>query len=92
MLEKKLSLNALKAKKNIEKISAITAYDALMAHIFDGEVDVILVGDSLNMSFGGQNDTLSLSMDEMLYHTKAVCRGVTRSFLIADMPFLSLLI
>ena len=87
MLEKKMSLGALKAKKGKEKIVAITAYDALMAHIFDGEVDVILVGDSLNMSFGGQNDTLSLSMDEMLYHTKAVCRGVTRSFLITDMPF-----
>ena len=87
MLEKKMNLNELKAKKGVEKITAITAYDALMAHIFDGEVDVILVGDSLNMSFGGQNDTLTLKTKEMIYHTKAVCRGVKHSFVIADMPF-----
>lgn len=87
MLDEKLSLTALKAKKGVEKITAITAYDALMASIFDGEVDVILVGDSLNMSFGGQSDTLSLSMQEMIYHTKAVCRGIKHSFAIADMPF-----
>lgn len=87
MNETKCHLGDLKAKKGKEKITAITAYDALMAGIFDGEVDVILVGDSLNMSFGGHNDTLSLSMQEMIYHTKAVCRAVTRSFIIADMPF-----
>lgn len=87
MLEKKLTLNALKNKKGKEKIAAITAYDALMANIFDGEVDVILVGDSLKMSFGGQNSTLGASVDEMIYHTRAVCSATQKSFLIADMPF-----
>lgn len=87
MTNQKINIESLKAKKGVEKITAITAYDALMAHIFDGEVDVILVGDSLNMSFGGQSDTLSLSVQEMIYHTKAVCRGAKKSFIMADMPF-----
>lgn len=87
MLEKKMTIAGLRAKKGIEKITAITAYDALMASIFDGEVDVILVGDSLKMSFGGEEETLGASMEEMLYHTKAVCKGVKKSFVLADMPF-----
>lgn len=87
MLEKKMTITALKAKKGVEKITAITAYDALMAGIFDSEVDVILVGDSLKMSFGGESETIGASMQEMLYHTKAVCRGVKHSFIMADMPF-----
>lgn len=87
MLEKKLTLSALKGKKGKEKIAAITAYDALMASIFDGEVDVILVGDSLKMSFGGENSTLSASISEMIYHARAVSSATQKSFLIADMPF-----
>lgn len=87
MLEKKLTLSGLKGKKGKEKIAAITAYDALMASIFDGEVDVILVGDSLKMSFGGENSTLSASISEMIYHSRAVCAATQKSFLIADMPF-----
>lgn len=84
---KKLTLNALQKKKGVEKITAITAYDALFAGIFDEEVDVILIGDSLNMSFGGKRDTTSLSLESMIYHAKAVCRKVQHAFLIADMPF-----
>ncbi len=87
MLEKKMTITELRAKKGVEKITAITAYDALMANIFDSEVDVILVGDSLKMSFGGESETTGASMQEMLYHTKAVCRGVKHSFVLADMPF-----
>lgn len=87
MLDKKVTINTLRAKKGNEKIVAITAYDALMAKIFDGEVDVILVGDSLKMSFGGESETLRASLDEMIYHTKAVCRGVKKSFVLGDMPF-----
>ncbi|OBV29834.1 3-methyl-2-oxobutanoate hydroxymethyltransferase [Helicobacter sp. CLO-3] len=83
----KITLKHLQSKKNKEKITAITAYDALFAGIFDGEVDVILVGDSLNMSFGGQKDTTSLSLDKIIYHTKAVCAKAQYSFIIADMPF-----
>ncbi|MCQ2636389.1 3-methyl-2-oxobutanoate hydroxymethyltransferase [Helicobacter pylori] len=84
---KKITLNHLQAKKNHEKIIAITAYDALFAQIFDPLVDVILVGDSLNMSFFNQNDTLSASVEMMLYHTKAVCAGAKTPFIITDMPF-----
>lgn len=87
MLDKKVTLNTLHAKKGKEKIVAITAYDALMAKIFDGEVDVILVGDSLKMSFGGENETLRANLDEMIYHTKAVCAGTKYSFVLGDMPF-----
>ncbi|PAF43192.1 3-methyl-2-oxobutanoate hydroxymethyltransferase [Helicobacter sp. 11S02596-1] len=83
----KTTIHALQSKKGVEKITAITAYDALFASLFDAQVDVILVGDSLNMSFGGKEDTLSATMDVMIYHTKAVCAGAKESFIIADMPF-----
>ncbi|RDU71271.1 3-methyl-2-oxobutanoate hydroxymethyltransferase [Helicobacter aurati] len=84
---KKITINDIKAKKGKEKIVAITAYDALMSAIFDEEVDIILVGDSLKMSFGGESETLGATMEEMLYHAKAVCKGASRAFIIADMPF-----
>lgn len=69
------------------KISAITAYDALFASIFDPIIDFILVGDSLNMSFNGKPDTLSANMGLMLYHTQAVCWRAKRAFVVADMPY-----
>ena len=65
----------------------ITAYDALFAKIFDDIVDVILVGDSLNMSFFGESDTLTATLDQMIYHTKAVCNGAKKAYIVADMPF-----
>ena len=65
----------------------ITAYDALFASIFDKRVDMILVGDSLNMSFNKAPDTLSATMDIMIYHTQAVCAGAKETFIICDMPF-----
>ena len=67
----------------------ITAYDALFAKIFDENVDIILVGDSLNMSFNGQKDTLSATMDMMIYHTKAVSRETKNALVVCDMPFAS---
>lgn len=83
----KITIDTLQKKKGIEKITAITAYDALFGRIFDSEVDFILVGDSLSQSFGGHQDTLCVSIDEMIYHTKAVCRGVKHSLVIGDMSF-----
>jgi len=65
----------------------ITAYDTLFAKLFDSEVDFILVGDSLNMSFSGNKDTLSIGIKEMIYHTQAVCNGAKNTFIICDMPF-----
>lgn len=84
---KKITIDKILSKKNIEPITMITAYDALFAKIFDEFVDMILVGDSLNMSFNARPDTLSVTMDEMLYHTKAVLNGAKSAFVVADMPF-----
>jgi 3-methyl-2-oxobutanoate hydroxymethyltransferase len=76
----------LKSKGNTP-LTVITAYDALFASLFDQKVDIILVGDSLNMSFNAKPDTLSASMEVMLYHTKAVCAGAKETFIVCDMPF-----
>ena len=73
--------------KGEEKIVMITAYDALFASLFDSYVDMILVGDSLNMSFSGKPDTISATIDQMIYHTQAVCSRVEKSFVLFDMPF-----
>lgn len=84
---KQININKIKAFKLKEKISMITAYDALMAKLFDDIVDMILVGDSLSMSFGADDDTLGITVDEMIYHTKAVCKGVKKALVVCDMPF-----
>ncbi len=83
----KTTLKQLQKMKGKEKIVMITAYDALFASIFDPYVDMILVGDSLNMSFSGQEDTISATMDQMVYHAKAVCSKTEKSFVLFDMPF-----
>ena len=85
--KKKLTINDIKNKKGVEPIVMITAYDALFAKIFDDYADIILVGDSLNMSFNMKESTLSADMSTMLYHTKAVCAGAKKTFILADMPF-----
>lgn len=82
-----MSILRICEKKSREKIVAITAYDALFASLFDEFVDIILVGDSLNMSFNAQKDTLNLGINEAIYHTKAVRNGVKKAVLMADMPF-----
>ncbi len=83
----KKSITKLQSFKNQKPITMITAYDALFASLFDTNVDIILVGDSLNMSFLGKNDTLSATLDQMIYHTQAVCNGAPNTFVICDMPF-----
>jgi 3-methyl-2-oxobutanoate hydroxymethyltransferase len=77
----------LKALYKKEKLTMITAYDALFAKIFDDIVDIILVGDSLNMSFLGEEDTLSATIEQMIYHTRAVCNGAKNAYIVCDMPF-----
>jgi 3-methyl-2-oxobutanoate hydroxymethyltransferase len=77
-------------KKRGEKIAVVTAYDALVAAMVHAAgADAILVGDSAAMVFAGYDTTLPITMDEMLYHTRAVTRGAKGAFVIADMPFLS---
>jgi 3-methyl-2-oxobutanoate hydroxymethyltransferase len=83
----KQTIGTIKKAKNNRKLTMITAYDALFAKMFDEQVDFILVGDSLNMSFAGRNDTLSATLDQMIYHTSAVCAGAQNTFVICDMPF-----
>ena len=84
---KKLTISTIKKRKNEMPIVMITAYDALFARLFSETADILLVGDSLNMSFAGKNDTLSTTLDQMIYHTNAVCQGAPNTFVITDMPF-----
>ncbi|HIC43852.1 MAG TPA: 3-methyl-2-oxobutanoate hydroxymethyltransferase [Sulfurimonas sp.] len=86
-MKKKLSIHAIKKAKNERLLTMITAYDAIFATLFEDSADIILVGDSLNMSFGGKPDTLSATLDQMIYHTNAVCNGAKNTFVICDMPF-----
>ncbi len=88
-MKEKITINdILKKKKDGEKITAITAYDYTGARLVDeAGFDIVLVGDSVGMVIGGENNTLKVSMETMLYHTEIVKKGVKRSFLIADMPF-----
>jgi len=80
----------IQMKKQKEKIAVLTAYDFFTARILDEiGMDSILVGDSANMVFYGAKTTLSMTMEQMLYHTKAVSSAVKRVLVIGDMPFLS---
>ena len=77
-------------KKKGEKISMLTAYDYSTAKLMDeAGVNTLLVGDSLGMTMLGYEDTLSVTMEDMIHHTAAVSRGAKNSFVVADMPFMS---
>jgi 3-methyl-2-oxobutanoate hydroxymethyltransferase len=77
-------------KERGEKIAVLTAYDATMARLLDrAGIDVILVGDSVGMVVLGYETTLPVTLDMMVYHTQAVCRGTKRPLIIADMPFMT---
>ncbi|MDJ0690703.1 MAG: 3-methyl-2-oxobutanoate hydroxymethyltransferase [Xenococcaceae cyanobacterium MO_188.B32] len=79
-----------KWKKEKRSIVALTAWDYSIAHVLDeAGVDVILVGDSLAMVALGHSTTLPVTLEEMIHHTTAVCRGVKRALVVCDMPFLS---
>lgn len=71
------------------KLTVLTCYDALFARLLDGAVDMLLVGDSLNQVLAGHSTTLSATLDQMIYHAQAVCRGATRTLVFVDLPFLS---
>jgi 3-methyl-2-oxobutanoate hydroxymethyltransferase len=80
----------MKMKEQQEKIAALTAYDYLIAlFLDDAGIDIVLVGDSGAMVFSGHETTIPITVDEMIYHTKAASRGVKRALLVGDMPFLS---
>lgn len=89
-LRKVTAKKLIEKKQNGEKIVSITSYDYSFAKIVDSTgVDFILVGDSLAMVMLGYENTLSVTMDEMIHHTKAVSRGVSNALVVGDMPFLS---
>lgn len=76
--------------KGVKRISCLTSYDFQMAKILDkAGIDIVLVGDSLGMVVLGYENTLPVTIDEILHHLKAVRRGIKNALLIADMPFLS---
>ncbi|NMF05487.1 3-methyl-2-oxobutanoate hydroxymethyltransferase [Clostridium beijerinckii] len=78
------------AKEEKRKLSMLTAYDYSMAKIIDESgVNGILIGDSLGMVIKGEEDTLAVTMDEIIYHTKAIKRGAKNALIVSDMPFLS---
>jgi len=85
-----LTIPLLVAAKGGEKIAMLTAYDAPSAALLDAAgVDVLLVGDSVEMAVYGEPNTLSATMDSMVRHSRAVCRSVKRALVVGDMPFLS---
>lgn len=77
-------------KESGEKIASLTCYDASFAVLCDAaDADVVLVGDSMGMVIQGHDTTVPVTMDQIVYHTRAVARGLHRPFLIADLPFMS---
>ena len=84
------TLDFLAMKRAGRKIVSLTAYDALMARMLDASgVDLILVGDSVNQVVAGRNTTLSATLDQMIYHARAVQGAVRRALVVVDLPFLS---
>jgi 3-methyl-2-oxobutanoate hydroxymethyltransferase len=80
----------LSARSRGVKLTMLTAYDYTLARLLDAAgVDGLLVGDSLGMVVQGQPDCLAVTLDEMIYHTRLVLRGVRRALVVADMPFLT---
>jgi 3-methyl-2-oxobutanoate hydroxymethyltransferase len=86
-----VTVPAITARKNSEKkITALTVYDFSFAKLLDNtEIDILLVGDSLGMVSQGYKNTLSVTLEDILYHTRSVKRGANRALVVADMPFMS---
>lgn len=86
---KKITTNSLlKMKVNGEKISMLTAYDYSFARLFDAAgVDILLVGDSASNVMAGNETTLPITLDQMIYHAQCVIKGAQRSFVVVDLPF-----
>jgi 3-methyl-2-oxobutanoate hydroxymethyltransferase len=91
MAEPPINVSTLqRMKADGEKIACLTAYDASFAALIDAaRVDVVLVGDSLGMVIQGHDTTVPVTVDHVIYHSKAVALGLRHAFLMADMPFMS---
>src|SRR5207302_3367456 len=80
----------LSARSKGVRLTMLTAYDYTMAKLLDAAgVDGLLVGDSLGMVVQGHGDSLSVTLEEVIYHTRMVVRGSRRALLVADMPFMT---
>src|SRR3954466_13565526 len=90
-LEAKVTAAMLRARKGTgDRIAGVTAYDVVFARLADGAgIDVVLACDSLGMVMPGERSTLAVTLDEMVYHSRIVSRGITRAHVVADMPFMS---
>lgn len=88
---RKVTTKRLQEMKNLgEKIACLTAYDAITAKIFEESgIDLILVGDSLANVVQGHDTTIPVTLDDIIYHSKAVVNGAQRPLIVADMPFMS---
>jgi len=86
-----VTVPAITARKNSgKKITALTAYDYSFAKLLDTTlIDILLVGDSLGMISQGHENTLSVTLEDVIYHTRSVRRGAHRALIVADMPFMS---
>ena len=88
MHDRKLTIPDIKNRKNATPIAEVTAYDYPWARLADqAGMDIVLVGDSLGMVVLGYTDTVSVTMEEMIHHTRAVVRGVEHALVVTDMPF-----
>lgn len=89
-MPRKTVLDLQRMKAGSQKIAMVTAYDYTMARLADAaDVDMVLVGDSLGMVVQGLPDTLSVTLDDMVYHGRCVARGLQQAHLTVDMPFMS---
>ena len=87
---KKITVPIVRETKGRRKLTMVTAYDAPSARIVDeAGIDIALVGDSLGMVIQGKPDTLSVTLEQMVYHTEMVARSTARALVVGDMPFLS---
>ena len=90
MNKRRTILDIARMKEEGEKIAVLTAYDYPFAKMMDSVgIDMILVGDSVGSVFSGYDNTLPVTMEEMIYHTRAVARACQQTLIIADLPFLS---
>lgn len=88
--DKPVTVPRIRGAKGEQPLVMITAYDATFARMLDeAGADILLVGDSLGMVVQGKDDTLSVTVDDMIYHCRAVARGAKRAHVVGDMPFLS---
>ncbi|MBF0367951.1 MAG: 3-methyl-2-oxobutanoate hydroxymethyltransferase [Magnetococcales bacterium] len=87
-MTRRVTLPDLIAMKGERKIVSVTAYDFSFARLLDrANIDILLVGDSLGMVIQGHDTTLPVTLDEMIYHTRAVARGAERALVVCDLPF-----